>query len=137
MTSFSVPRKKILCTVIEAGPCVVTQIKTVEKDGYDSLQLGFVDKKDKHTTKPEKGHFKKARVTPRSWPGSKDLGCLQGGVEITVDLLRTLFCGLIGTSKEKVFKCCKRHRFGGVGESSWSAQQVACSLLVHPILQKY
>ena len=63
MTSvFSADGKNVPCTVIEAGPCLVTQIKTVETDGYSSLQLGFSEKKEKHTTKPEMGHVKKAGV---------------------------------------------------------------------------
>ena len=58
MTSvFSADGKNVPCTVIEAGPCVVTQVKTVEKDGYAAVQLGFQDKKEKHTTKPLMGHF--------------------------------------------------------------------------------
>ena len=66
MTSvFSADGKNIPCTVIEVGPCVVTQVKTVEKDGYDALQLGFIEKKEKHTTKPMSGHFKKAGVAPQ------------------------------------------------------------------------
>ena len=61
MTSvFSADGKNLPCTVIEAGPCVVTQIKTLENDGYEALQLGFQDQKEKHTTQPEMGHFKKA-----------------------------------------------------------------------------
>ena len=64
MTSvFSADGKNVPCTVIEAGPCVVTQIKSVEKDGYAAVQVGFQDKKEKHTTKPLMGHFKKAGVT--------------------------------------------------------------------------
>ena len=66
MTSvFSAEGKNVPCTVIEVGPCVVTQVKTVDNDGYDAIQLGFVDKKDKHTTNPEKGHFNKAGVSPK------------------------------------------------------------------------
>ena len=57
--------KVIPVTVVEAGPCTVVQKKTIENDGYEALQLGFVDKKEKHTTKPEAGHFKKAGVTPK------------------------------------------------------------------------
>ena len=61
MTSvFSAEGKNLPCTVIEVGPCVVTQIKTLENDGYEAVQLGFEDKKEKHTTQPEMGHFKKA-----------------------------------------------------------------------------
>ena len=66
MTSvFSVEGKNIPCTVIEAGPCVITQVKTEENDGYEALQLAYGDKKEKHTTKAEFGHFKKAGVTPK------------------------------------------------------------------------
>ena len=62
MTSvFSAEGKNVPCTVIEVGPCVVTQLKTVEKDGYEAVQVGFIDKKDKHTTKPEAGD---------TWPSS-------------------------------------------------------------------
>ena len=68
MTSvFSAEGKNLPCTVIEVGPCVVTQIKTLEKDGYEAVQLGFEDKKEKHTTQPEKGHFKKAGLTPKRY----------------------------------------------------------------------
>ena len=68
MTSvFSAEGKNLPCTVIEVGPCVVTQIKTIEKDGYEAVQIGFEDKKEKHTTQPEMGHFKKAGVTPKRY----------------------------------------------------------------------
>ena len=63
MTSvFSADGKNVPCTVIEVGPCVVTQVKTVDKDGYAAVQLGFEEKKEKHTTNPMAGHFKKAGV---------------------------------------------------------------------------
>ena len=66
MTSiFDGSGKNVPCTVIEAGPCVVTQIRTKEKDGYDAIQLAYDDKKDKHTTSALKGHFAKAGVTPK------------------------------------------------------------------------
>ena len=66
MTSvFDENGKNIPCTVLQAGPCVVTQIKTVEKDGYFAVQLAFDDKKEKHTTKAEMGHFKKVNTTPK------------------------------------------------------------------------
>ena len=68
MTSvFSAEGKNLPCTVIEVGPCVVTQVKTLENDGYEALQLGFQDQKEKHTTQPEMGHFKKAGVTPKRY----------------------------------------------------------------------
>jgi large subunit ribosomal protein L3 len=66
MTSiFDENGKNIPCTVLQAGPCVVTQVKTMDKDGYFAVQLGFEDKKEKHTTKAELGHFKKANTTPK------------------------------------------------------------------------
>ena len=66
MTSvFSAEGKNVPCTVIELGPCVVTQIKSVEKDGYNAVQLGYEEAKEKNTTAPLMGHFKKAGVTPK------------------------------------------------------------------------
>ena len=66
MTSvFSADGKNVPCTVIEVGPCTVTQVKSVEKDGYAAVQVGFQDKKEKHTSAPLMGHFKKAGVTPK------------------------------------------------------------------------
>src|SRR3989304_9576612 len=66
MTSmFDAAGRYLACTVIEAGPCVVTQVKTMEKDGYNSVQLGFGERKEKHTTSPQMGHFKKAGTTPK------------------------------------------------------------------------
>ncbi|MBO8476475.1 MAG: 50S ribosomal protein L3 [Bacteroidetes bacterium] len=123
MTSvFSADGKNVPCTVIEVGPCVVTQVKTMEKDGYEALQLGFADKKDKHTTKPEAGHFKKAGVTPK-----RHLAEFKGfdggyklGDEITVALFDGVeFVDVIGTSKGKGFQgVVKRHGFGGVGQTT-------------------
>ena len=123
MTSvFSAEGKNVPCTVIEAGPCVVTQVKTVENDGYDAIQLGFEDKKDKHTPNGEKGHFKKAGVTPKrhlaEFKGFGDDYKL--GSEITVDLFSdAVYVDVIGTSKGKGFQgVVKRHGFSGVGEST-------------------
>src|SRR5574344_2178229 len=66
MTSvFGADGKNIPCTVVEAGPCVVTQIRTVEKDGYAAVQLAYDEKKEKHTSAPLMGHFKKAGTTPK------------------------------------------------------------------------
>ena len=125
MTSiYSAAGKMIPCTVIEAGPCVVTQIKTKDgKDGYDAVQIGYVDKKDKHTTKAMQGHFKKANVTPKRYIAEfHDFeGELALGATITVD---TVFAegenvDVIGTTKGKGFQgVVKRHGFGGVGEST-------------------
>ena len=123
MTSvFSADGKNIPCTVIEVGPCVVTQIKTVEKDGYEAVQVGFQDKKEKHTNKPEAGHFAKAGVTPKrhlaefkSFETTPELGSTR-----TVDLFQEGgFVDGCGTSKGKGFQgVVKRHGFGGVGQKT-------------------
>ena len=124
MTSvFSADGKNIPCTVIEVGPCVVTQVKTIENDGYEALQLGFQEKKDKHTTKPEAGHFKKAGVKPqRHLAEFKDFeGEHKLGDTITVsDLFADEdFVDVIGTSKGHGYQgVVKRHGFGGVGQST-------------------
>ncbi|MFA7492512.1 MAG: 50S ribosomal protein L3 [Proteiniphilum sp.] len=123
MTSvFSAEGKNIPCTVIEAGPCVVTQVKTVENDGYDAIQLGFEDKKEKHTPKAEQGHFKKAGVSPkRHLAEFKGFGNdYKAGSEIKVDLFNdTVYVDVIGKSKGKGFQgVVKRHGFGGVGQST-------------------
>jgi len=124
MTSvFSADGKNVPCTVIEAGPCVVTQIKTVEIDGYTSVQLGFSDKKEKHTTKPELGHTKKAGATPkRHLVEFKDFsGEFKLGDAITaVDLFEESdWVDVVGTSKGKGFQgVVKRHGFGGVGQAT-------------------
>ena len=123
MTSvFSADGKNVPCTVIEVGPCVVTQIKTADKDGYEAVQLGFTEKKDKHTTAPMAGHFKKAGVAPqrhlaefKGFDGEYKLGDT-----ITVDLFsENDFVDIQGTSKGKGFQgVVKRHGFGGVGQST-------------------
>ncbi|MDR0756960.1 MAG: 50S ribosomal protein L3 [Tannerella sp.] len=123
MTSvFSAEGKNLPCTVIEVGPCVVTQVKTKENDGYESIQLGFIDKKDKHTTKPEAGHFKKAGVTPkRHLAEFKNFeAAYNPGDVINVDYLSdAAFVDVVGTSKGKGFQgVVKRHGFAGVGEST-------------------
>jgi large subunit ribosomal protein L3 len=122
MTSvFSADGKNLPCTVIEVGPCVVTQVKTVEKDGYEAVQLGFQDKKEKHTTKPELGHFKKAGVTPkRHLAEFKGQGAYKPGDVITVDFFGgDAYVDVIGTSKGKGFQgVVRRHGFAGVGEAT-------------------
>ena len=120
MTSvFSAEGKNVPCTVIEVGPCVVTQIKTVEKDGYAAVQLGFQDAKEKNTTAPMTGHFKKAGVTPK-----RHLAECTGfdqelnlGDTLTVELFNdATYVDVIGTSKGKGFQgVVKRHGFAGVG----------------------
>ena len=123
MTSvFSAEGKNLPCTVIEVGPCVVTQIKTLENDGYEAVQLGFEDKKEKHTTQPEMGHFKKAGVTPKRYLAEfKNFETeYKLGDVITVDYLEGAgFVDVIGTSKGKGFQgVVKRHGFGGVGQTT-------------------
>ncbi len=123
MTSvFSAEGKSIPCTVIEVGPCVVTQVKTMEVDGYEALQLGFQDKKDKHTSKPLKGHFAKAAVAPKRYLAEFKFFSREHklGDIINVDfLLDAQYVDVIGKSKGKGFQgVVKRHGFGGVGEST-------------------
>ena len=123
MTSvFSADGKNIPCTVIEVGPCVVTQVKTVEKDGYSAVQVGFQDKKEKHTTKPEAGHFAKAGVTPkRHLAEFKSFETIPSlGDTLTVDLFTEGgYVDVVGTSKGKGFQgVVKRHGFGGVGQQT-------------------
>lgn len=120
MTSiFSAEGKNIPCTLIEAGPCVVTQVKTVDKDGYTAVQLGFGERKEKHTTSALMGHFKKAGVTPK-----RKLAEFKGfetelaiGNELKADFFAEgEFVDVTGTSKGKGFQgVVKRHGFGGVG----------------------
>ena len=104
-------------------PCVVTQVKTLEKDGYEALQLGYEEQKEKHTTKPELGHFKKAGVTPKrhlaEFKGFE--GEYKLGDTITVDGLfaENDFVDIAGTSKGKGYQgVVKRHGFGGVGQTT-------------------
>ena len=123
MTSvFSADGKNVPCTVIEAGPCVVTQVKTVEKDGYAAIQLGFQDATEKRTTKALMGHFKKAGVTPKKHLAEfKEFETeLNLGDTVSVELFDGAeFVDVIGTSKGKGFQgVVKRHHFGGVGQAT-------------------
>ncbi len=124
MTSvFSVEGKNIPCTVIEAGPCVVTQVKTEETDGYNALQLAYGDKKEKKTTKAEFGHFKKAGVTPKrkvvefknTYQETFELG-----QEIDVSVFHENdYVDVVGVSKGKGFQgVVKRHNFKGVNDAT-------------------
>jgi large subunit ribosomal protein L3 len=120
MTSmFNENGKNIPCTVIQAGPCFVTQVKTESTDGYDAVQLAFNEKSEKNISAPLLGHFKKAGVSPRAkiveFNGFKDVKKL--GDEITVELFSEgEFIDVIGTSKGKGFQgVVKRHGFAGVG----------------------
>ena len=123
MTSvFSADGKNVPCTVIEVGPCVVTQVKTIEKDGYEAVQLGFVEKKDKHTSAPMAGHFKKAGVAPQRYLAEfkNFVQEYKLGDVIGVDFFEgTEFVDIAGTSKGKGFQgVVKRHGFGGVGQTT-------------------
>lgn len=112
--------KYVPCTVIEAGPCVVTQIKTVETDGYKAVQLAFDDKKEKNTNKPLLGHFKKAGVTPkRKVAEFKEFTAefsLGQSLSVADVLVEGDFVDVVGTSKGRGFQgVVKRHGFSGVG----------------------
>ena len=123
MTSIFTPDgRQTACTIIEAGPCVVTQVKTKDTDGYNALQLAFGDKNEKHSIKPELNHFSKAQTAPKSFIKefrdyfqNKNLG-----ETITVDIFAEgENVDVVGTSKGKGFQgVVKRHGFGGVGEQS-------------------
>ncbi len=114
--------KNIPCTVIEAGPCVVTQVRTIENDGYSAIQLAYDDKKDKHTNKPLKGHFAKANATPKKvmveftrFEEKKKFGDV-----VTVEVFNEgEFVDVVGTSKGKGFQgVVKRHGFRGVNDAT-------------------
>ena len=122
MSVFSADGKNVPCTVIEAGPCAVTQVKTIEKDGYEAVQLGFQDQKESRVNAPLAGHFKAAGVAPK-----RHLAEFKGfetelnlGDVITVDLFaNTSYVSVTGTSKGKGFQgVVKRHNFGGVGQAT-------------------
>ena len=121
MTSvFGADGKNIPCTVIEAGPCVVTQLRTVEKDGYEAVQLAYDEIKEIHASEPLKGHFKKAGTTPKrklvEFPADFQ-GELKLGDTITVDVMNGVkFVDVGGTSKGKGFQgVVHRYHFAGVG----------------------
>ncbi|MBE6296147.1 MAG: 50S ribosomal protein L3 [Bacteroidales bacterium] len=122
MSVFSADGKNVPCTVIEAGPCAVTQVKTIEKDGYEAVQLGFQEQKESRVNAPLAGHFKKAGVTPK-----RHLAEFKGyetelnlGDVLTVDLFADAsYVSVTGTSKGKGFQgVVKRHNFGGVGQAT-------------------
>jgi len=124
MTSiFDEAGDNIACTVVELGPCVVTQVKTEETDGYSALQLGYGERKEKHTTNPLKGHFAKASTTPKLKVSEfRDFSIEKAlGETVLVDDVFALgdFVEVTGTSKGKGFQgVVKRHGFGGVGQAT-------------------
>lgn len=128
MTSiYSADGRNVACTVIEAGPCVVTQIKSRETDGYDAVQLGFGDKKEKRANKAEKGHFSKVNTAPKKVVAEfRDFELSSGdevqlGQTLSVDQIFTEedFLDVVGTSKGKGFQgVVKRHGFAGVGQAT-------------------
>ncbi len=114
--------KNIPCTVIEAGPCIVTSVRTKEKDGYSAIQLAFEDKKEKHFKKSEVGHFAKANTTPKKhlseftrFEEKKDFGDI-----LTVEVFREgEYVDVVGTSKGKGFQgVVKRYNFKGVNDAT-------------------
>src|ERR1700761_5296262 len=123
MTSvFSPDGKQTACTIIEAGPCIVTQVKTKDSDGYSSLQLAFGDKKEKHTTAAEKNHFAKSSTSPKQFVKEFRNFSIEKnpGDAITVEIFAEgEKVEVVGTSKGKGFQgVVKRHGFHGVGEQS-------------------
>ena len=122
MTSvYSAEGKNIPCTVLEAGPCVVTQVKKVDTDGYEAVQLSYGEKREKNTPKALQGHFKKANTTPKrkvvefQFEEEKNLGDV-----ITSELFEEgEYVDVVGTSKGKGFQgVVKRHGFAGVGDAT-------------------
>lgn len=114
--------KNIPCTIIEAGPCVVSQVRTVEVDGYEAIQLAFEDKKEKHTTNAMKGHFAKAKTSPKRHLAefSRFEDKKKFGDVLTVDVFREgEFIDVVGTSKGKGFQgVVKRYNFKGVNDAT-------------------
>ncbi len=123
MTSIYDPQgKQTACTIIEAGPCIVTQVKTKDTDGYDALQLSYGDKKESRTILSEKNHFAKANTAAKKFSKEfRDFSIDKNiGEEITVDIFAEgEKVNVVGTTKGKGFQgVVKRHGFHGVGEQS-------------------
>ncbi|MEE0341026.1 MAG: 50S ribosomal protein L3 [Bacteroidales bacterium] len=121
MTSvFGADGKNLPCTVIEAGPCVVTQLRTVEKDGYAAVQLAYDEISEKHASAPLQGHFKKAGTTPKRKLvefKADFAGELKLGDVVSLEVLENApYVDVVGTSRGKGFQgVVKRHGFAGVG----------------------
>ncbi len=125
MTSiFDTDGKNVPCTVIEAGPCVVTQVKSKETDGYDAIQIAFDDKKDKHTSKAEKGHFAKAGVSPKKvlaeFTRFEEGHTKKFGDVLKADIfVEGEYIDVVGISKGKGFQgVVKRYNFKGVNDAT-------------------
>lgn len=123
MTSiFTAEGKNIPCTVIEAGPCVVTQVRTLAVDGYEAIQLGYDEKSLKHTTKALRGHFEKAKTNPQRMLAefSRFEERKQFGEVVLVDVFKEgEYVDVVGTSKGKGFQgVVKRYNFRGVGDAT-------------------
>jgi large subunit ribosomal protein L3 len=123
MTSiFNADGKHVPCTIIEAGPCTVTQVKTQDTDGYNALQLAFGEKKEKHTTQAQQGHFDKAGSTPKKIIKEfRDYSLVKNAGEvITLEIFTEgEKVDVVGTTKGKGFQgVVKRHGFSGVGQQS-------------------
>lgn len=122
MTSiYSAEGKSLPCTVIEAGPCVVTQVKTQDRDGYEAVQLGFGEKKEKNTPNAMKGHFKNANTTPKAkLVEFKGFDNVTIGDKIDVAIFAEgEFVDVVGTTKGKGFQgVVRRHGFAGVGQAT-------------------
>jgi large subunit ribosomal protein L3 len=121
---FSAEGEVIPVTAIEAGPCWVVQKKTVERDGYTAVQLGFGEKKIKRTTKPLQGHFRRSGVSPKRWlrefhVDGATLEAMQEGQTVSGEIFADLhYVDVIGTSKGRGFSgVMKRHRFRGKNKS--------------------
>ncbi len=123
MTSiFDADGKNVPCTVIEAGPCTVTQVRTKKTDGYEAIQLAYEDKKEKHTTKAMKGHYSKAKTSPKRYMAEftrfeekKHFGDI-----LRVDVFQEgEYVDVVGTSKGKGFQgVVKRYNFRGVNDAT-------------------
>jgi large subunit ribosomal protein L3 len=123
MTSiFDEHGKNVPCTVIEAGPCIVTQVRTKDVDGYEAIQLSYEDKKEKHTNKAEAGHFAKAKTTPKRFMAefTRFEEKKHFGDVLTVEVFQEgEFVDVVGTSKGKGFQgVVKRHNFRGVNDAT-------------------
>jgi large subunit ribosomal protein L3 len=116
--------KNVPCTVIEAGPCVVTQVRTIEKDGYEAIQLAFGERKEKRTPKPLRGHFAKANTTPKQvvmeFSRFEEGSRKNFGETLTVNVFNEgEYVDVTGVTKGKGFQgVVRRHGFGGVGQQT-------------------